>query len=94
MKKDITLLKEVLLEANEEALFVKQDGCDDAILGIAYRFGMPPVVAYDYEGCLDAFIASGMTYEEAEEHMSVNVIGSYLGESIPVFIDRRYLDPH
>lgn len=90
MIKDIEQFKELLLELNADALFVEQDGCDDAIIGVSHRFGLPPVVAYDYEKCIQAFMDSGMTLEEAEEHMEYNVLGTYLGDSMPVFIDRRY----
>ena len=62
---------------------------DPHILGVAYRFGFGPVLAYDLPGILDAHVtADGMTYSEAEEYFDCNTIGSWVGEGTPVFIHR------
>ena len=57
-----------------------------AIIGIAHRFGMSPVVAYNLGKVIEIF-GEDMTREEAEEHFSYNVIGSWMGEGTPIFVD-------
>jgi len=75
-----------LLLANDEgALFA--DGFDDAIIGVARGFGESPVVAYDRAKCIE-ILMQDMPEDEAEEFFSFNVIGAYVGESTPIFIER------
>ena len=70
---------------NEEA--VTADGFDDAFIGIAERFGQPPVVANDREKCIQILMErDGMDYEGAEEFFSFNVIGAWVGDSTPIFV--------
>ena len=70
---------------NPEALLA--DGFNKAIIGMCERFGHSPVVAYDYSTCIAILMRrDAMTYEEAEEYFSFNVIGAYMGEGTPVFI--------
>ena len=73
---------------NEEA--VTADGFDDAFIGIAERFGQPPVVAYDREKCIQILMErDGMDYEGAEEYFNYNVVGVWRGDNTPVFITRK-----
>lgn len=73
------------------ALFLEPDVYDEAIMGIAYRFGMEPVVAYDRTRVID-ILARDMTREDAEEFFEFNIIGSWWGPVTPVFIDTRYAE--
>ena len=59
---------------------------EPAILGIAHRFGMQPIVAYDYRKVIEIF-AEDMEYEEAVEYFDYNVIGAWVGEGTAVFIE-------
>ena len=77
-------MREAVAEINPEALFC--DGFDAAIVGVAERFGMPAVAAYDYEKYLALLVAGGCTEEDAVDFFSFNVIGAWLGENTPVFI--------
>ena len=64
------------------------DGFDDCIIGICHRCGMEPVVAYDKEKVLMKMVNNdGMTYDEAVEFYEYNQIGSWVGETTPVFIE-------
>ncbi len=65
---------------------------DPHIVGVAYRFDVGPVIAYDMRGILRAHVAEGMTPDEAEEFFSVNTIGSWVGEGTPIFLDRSPSD--
>tara|TARA_A100001391_G_scaffold93077_1_gene61591 strand:- start:169 stop:504 length:336 start_codon:yes stop_codon:yes gene_type:complete len=59
---------------------------EPAIVGIAHRYGMTPIVAYDYDKVISIF-ARDMGYEDAIEHFDFNVIGAWLGEGTPIFIE-------
>ena len=74
----------------EELLFLgehdERERFEPAILGIAHRFGMQPVVTYDYRKVIDIF-AEDMSHEEAQEYFDYNVIGAWVGEGTPIFIE-------
>jgi hypothetical protein len=64
------------------------DGLDEALIGVAHRFGMEPVALYDRAKVIEVFMTrDGMTWEEAEEFFSFNVIGAWVGEMTPVFAE-------
>ncbi len=60
---------------------------DPHIVGVAYRFNVGPIIAYDLQGILGAHMAQGMTYEDAHEYFTFNTLGSWVGEGTPVFVD-------
>jgi hypothetical protein len=72
----------------EQAEVWVADGLDDALMGYGEQAGQT-VAVYDYEKCLDIFVKrDGMDREEAAEHMSYNVAGTYLPGKTPVFLER------
>ena len=76
---------EEISELNPEAMMA--DGFDDAIIGMCIQFGAEPLVAYNYEKCLEILVErDGITKTEAIDFMEFNVIGSYVGLNTPVFI--------
>jgi len=78
---------EEIAEYNSEALVC--DGFDEAILGMAERINLGPVVAYDVEKMLEIMVErDGMTYEEAQEFFDFNIIGAWMGEFTPIFITK------
>jgi hypothetical protein len=82
------ILKELLeqiKEENPEAMLV--DGFDEAILGTCRRFGQQTTVAYDYNKVIEILMKDGMTFEEAEEYFEFNIIGAWVGDGTPVFIE-------
>ncbi len=85
-KQDWSVREKIELE-NEEALLMP--GYDECILGVCYQYGRPPVVAYDYEAVITHLMNNGdMTYEEAIEYYEYNIVGGYVGDSTPVFIQK------
>lgn len=62
------------------------DGFDEAIIGLGERCGSPPIVCYDRSLCIKKLMDDGASYDEAEEHFEFNVLGSWVGESTPIFI--------
>jgi len=67
-----SLLRESLGEEDPDLLFC--DGFDEALIGVVTRFGIEPVAAYDREKII-------------EEFFSYNIIGGWVGERTPAFIE-------
>ena len=79
------MTREEIAEVNQEALVC--DGFDEAIIGMAERLGLGPVVAYNVEKMIAIMIErDGMTYEEALEYYNFNILGAWMGEFTPIFI--------
>jgi hypothetical protein len=92
--------REMVAEHNEEALLLPEE-YDDAILGMAERINLGPVVAYDAdkliellanemevspEDLTDGRDEQNIKYEMAIEHFEYNIKGAWLGENTPVYI--------
>lgn len=82
------LLRDRLVEAYEddEMLFLDPPSLDVAIIGIAERINFGPVVVYDRVKLVQAFMAEGMDEEDAEEWVSFNVEGAYVGDRTPIIL--------
>lgn len=79
------MTREEIAEINPEALLC--DGFDEAIIGIAERINLGPVVAYSVDKIIDIMVdRDGMTYEEAMEYYEYNILGSWMGDNTPIFI--------
>lgn len=63
------------------------DGYDDCIIGVVNRIGTPTVVLYDTEKIIMKLMEGGMTYEEAYEFFEFNILGAYVGEYTPAFLE-------
>ena len=74
---------EKISEVNPKALLA--DGFNDAILGMCMQFGQEPVVAYDYDKCLE-ILQKDMSYEDAVEYYGFNIACAFMGIYSPVFI--------
>jgi hypothetical protein len=80
-----TLTREQLAADHPDLLFC--DGLDHALIGVVNRFGMEPVALYDRRLIIEGYISDGMSWEEAEEFFSFNVIGAWTGPRTPAFAD-------
>lgn len=82
------MTKEDIAEINPEALLC--DGFDDAIIGIAERINLGPVVAYSVEEMIRILMErDNMSYEDAFEYFSFNILGAWVGEYTPIFITKE-----
>ncbi len=81
---DLELRMRLVEEHGEELLFA--EGFDEAILGVSLRCGQTPYVLYDRDRCIDVLTGLGLSLEDAEEHFSFNVSGSWVGEHTPGFV--------
>ena len=68
------------------------DEYEDAIIGIAHRFGADMIVAYDYDKVLESLAerfkeaGSEDPHMDALEFFNHNIIGSWVGDKTPIFI--------
>jgi len=65
--------------------FLDPDYFDEAIVGVAERCGLSPVILYDRNKCIDLLVEEGMPIDEAYEYFDFNIIGSYIGDETPLF---------
>ena len=74
-----------ILESYPEEEFLKADGFDGAIVGIEANSLR---LVYSVEIAVEILITrDGMEADDALEHMYYNVIGSYVGEKTPIWIN-------
>jgi len=79
-------LRERLAEIDPEMLMA--DGFEGAIVGVASRCAMEPVIVYDRAKCIEILMQrDGMDYEEAVEYFDFNVAGAYVGERTPIYLE-------
>lgn len=62
------------------------DGFEAAFIGIARQFGTPFAV-YDRGRCITLLTDQGMSVEDAEEYMSFNTEGAWVGANTPAFME-------
>jgi hypothetical protein len=92
---------EEIEDINPEALLC--DGFDEAIIGMAERINLGPVVAYSVEKIIEILmkdmevseedLEDGETieskkYSDAYEYFEYNIKGAWMGEFTPVFIEK------
>lgn len=91
MKKTLTCRQKIneFCEDYGDAEILLADGFDEAFLGIGIRF-QRPVAVYDMAKCLKILRKDGLSAEEADEWMSFNVLGAYVGDGTPIFVERWF----
>lgn len=67
---------------------LKADGLDEAIIGVGHRCGSPSVVIYDLDKAVK-IVQDELNCEiwEAIEYFNFNILGSYIGEHTPIFME-------
>lgn len=81
-------MKDVVLKwaQQNDVVLTLADGFEAAIQGVGRQFSHH-VVVYDREMCI-TILTADMSREEAEEYFEFNVVGSFVGETTPVFLER------
>jgi len=66
-------------------------GFDDAFVGTTISaFGRNQVALYDYDKCIMILMHDNhMTEEDAIDYFNFNVIGSWVGNGTPIFINQH-----
>lgn len=77
-------LMDELADENPEALLA--DGLSAAFIGYTQNHHHPVVAVYDLQKCVEILMADGMSAEEADEYLSFNTLGAYVGENGPLFV--------
>jgi len=67
------------------------DGFDEAFIGTGSRCGWDDHAVYDADKCVEILVKQGMSHDEAVEYFEFNVLGSYVGDSTPVFLYKHDL---
>ena len=87
-KTDKEVRLDIILGRYYDEEFLKADGFDDAIIGVCYR---TKNLVYSIKKCMHILVVEeGMKHIDALEHMSYNVLGSYVGENTPIFVDDEW----
>jgi hypothetical protein len=76
---------EALAEINPDALLA--DGLEAALVGYTVNHHHPHVAVYDIDKCIEVVVErDGMTPEDADEFLSFNTLGAYVGENGPLYV--------
>lgn len=76
-----------------ELLFVDPEYFDEAIIGVATSSTGMMAVAYSEPKIIELLIRHDqMDPDEAMEYYQFNILGAYLGENTPIFIDDVVLE--
>ena len=79
------LFEKIIENYIEENLFVLPDMYNNAVIGIATDFTEPRVI-YSVSKCLEIIEEEEkLTEDEALEHFTFNISGSYVGEKTPIW---------
>jgi hypothetical protein len=71
-----------ILEDYEDVLIA--DGFDDAVIGIE---PLTMRVVYDIDKVIEILMGQGMDHDEAIEYYEFNIVGAYVGEQTPLFVN-------
>jgi hypothetical protein len=73
--------------AEEYPDLMRMDGFDDAILGVVERIGLQ-TVCYDLNKVIAILMEQGMDEQDAWDWYQFNMVGAWVGEATPVFLER------
>ena len=73
--------------AEEYPDLMRMDGFDDAILGVVERIGLQ-TVCYDLNKVISMLMEQGMDEQDAWDWYQFNMVGAWVGEATPVFLER------
>jgi len=73
--------------AEEYPDLLRMDGFDDAILGVVERIGLQ-TVCYDLNKVIAILMEQGMDEQDAWDWYQFNMVGAWVGEATPVFLER------
>lgn len=76
------------LSDDEQVIFLEPPEFDVAILGLTQQFSAPRCVCYDRARVIDVLIEMGCDHDDAEDFFAFNIIGAYVGDTTPVFLER------
>ena len=82
---DKTSIFEAIEELNPDALLA--DGLERALVGVTVNHHHAHCAVYDIQKCIEVLVSrDGMTHEDADEFLSFNTLGAYVGPNGPLFV--------
>ena len=78
-----------------EPAYIKADGFDDCLVGLGFKFGNRGTLIYDQAKVIQKLIDDSegrMTEDEAFEYYEFNILGAYVGENMPIFVESCTMD--
>jgi len=86
-------MKRKILTLMKSEKMVLADGFEGAFLGSAYCWqSQCRVAVYSRADCIKILMQDGGSHDEAEEFFEYNVVGTYIGERTPLFVDLHGVD--
>jgi hypothetical protein len=80
-------MRERISEDYPDLLVMEPDYLDAAIVGVVRRIGLE-AVCYNTDKVIELLMEHDkMSYEEALEYFEYNMIGAWVGEHTPVFLE-------
>lgn len=61
------------------------DGWEDALIGYGWRLNTV-IAVYDRQKIMDMLIGQGLDDSDADEYISFNIEGAYVGEGTPLLV--------
>ena len=78
-------ISEKFEEMGETVLLM--DGFDEAFIGWSQRMNEPKLAVYSWDLMMKVCVdRDGMTDEEAEDYISFNCLGAWVGEQTPIIV--------
>ena len=76
--------------SNEDTLYA--DGFEKAYIGLGRRCCQIDIAVYDTAKCISILEEQGMDYDDAVDFYEFNVVGAWVGEGTPLFLDLEEKD--
>ncbi len=77
-----------IIEEYPDIEFLSADGFEDAIIGVCGE-----KLVYSNDKCIEILMTrDGMSFDEAIEYFEFNVLGAYVGEKTPIWVDDMFWD--
>lgn len=72
----------------QDADILLADGFESALVGVGQRCGQPDLAVYSIPLALGILVdRDGMSLDEAREYLDFNVLGAWVGDRTPIWID-------
>ena len=74
------------LDGEDALLLEPRDVYDSCLIGLGCRGNTSPLAVYDIAAIL-AVLEQDMDEEAAREHFQYNILGSWMGDGTPIFVE-------
>jgi hypothetical protein len=82
------MILDQIVENYPDEEILKADGLDDGIIGIEENSMR---LVYSKSKVIEILMSEDMTEEDALEHYYFNIVGAYVGEKTPIFVEDTYI---